>query len=212
MAFDNGTIVSTGTLPLVGTERVIRDSRAWWEAGDFGTREKTSTDYIVGHWTAGHPHTGVDTGFKVVSSMKARKRKDGSKLEVGIHFVIGADGRIFQTAPLQCATVHCNRPVTTRSIGVECAWPGTTRNAEKLGLPPRAPTRRIVRGRFVHTYPAPQEMFDSWAWLVRALCGWYGLPLTRSDGVSRGVMEHFMVPRTSKKVDAAGLLLEELGL
>jgi hypothetical protein len=214
----HGIIIGTETLP--GTERVVRDSSAWWDSGDLGTRPRKGhrASLIVGHWTAGHARTGPGTGAKVVRAMKARKRGDGTPMDVGVHFVIGWDGLVFQTADLALATTHVgHRPTILASIGVECCWPGTMTQADKLGMPAAAPARGVARGAAVKAYPPSDELVEAWRWLVGALTTarhpLLAVPRASGSCVPQrpGIVEHRDVPG-STKIDAAGLLVGALGL
>lgn len=213
-----GRGIVIGDAVLEGTEQVIRDPAAWWAHGERGTRPRSGhrVTHLVGHWTAGRPHTGPNAGPKVVRAMKSRKRPDGSPMDVGIHFVVSWDGLIWQTADLAAGTVHVgNRKVNASSVGVECCWPGTLKQAEKLGMDDAQPARGIARlVPFVACKPS-DEMLEAWRWLVQALTSarhpLLDVPRARGSIERKGVMEHCDVPGT-KKVDAGGLLVGALGL
>lgn len=215
---ERGITIGSDVLP--GTERVIRDPAAWWAAGELGTRARKGhrASLLVGHWTAGHAHTGPRAGETVVRRMRARKREDGSQLDVGVHFVISWDGLIWQTADLALATTHVgHRPTILASVGVECCWPGTMTQAERLGMPYATPVRGVARGAAVKAYPPSDELLEAWRWLAGALISARHplLAIERQRGavvpMRPGVIEHCDVPGTSK-VDAAGLLVGALGL
>lgn len=215
---ERGIIIGSDVLP--GTERVIREPAAWWAAGDLGTRPRKghTAQLLCGHWTAGRPHTGPQTGRRVVSAMRARKRDDGSPLDVGIHFVIGWDGLIWQTCDLSQATTHVgHRPTILASIGAECCWPGTVTQAEKLGMPAAPPVRGVARGAAVKAYPPSDELLEAWRWLAGVLTSTRHplLAIPRSRGAAApqrpGIIEHADVPKSSK-IDAAGILVGALGL
>jgi hypothetical protein len=216
---ERGLLVAGSVVP--GTEWVRRDSRAMWRAGDRGTRPRAAAaDVLVGHWTAGNPRTGEDAGRRVYDAMRARRRPDGSPLDVGIHLVIGWDGLVHQTADLALATVHVGSgPVNARSIGVECCWPGTLRQARALGAP--ATPQRVVIGsqRVDVALPSP-ELVAAWvrlAGLLASLGGLGGISIPRQVPRTtarmtaaqqrrwKGAQEHTHVPG-STKIDAAGLL------
>jgi hypothetical protein len=223
-----GIVVDGVTQP--GTGFVLRDSRAWWRPGERGTRVRGGpTTALVGHWTAGRPHIGPAAAMRVVLAMKARERPDGSPLDVGVHFVISADGLVFQVCDLAVATVHVgSRGINRRSVGVEVCWPGTLTQALRFGLSPREVRRRIA-GSVIDMMEPPQEAIAAWVQLADALaslpptCGvaiprqvpgaGTGLLSTRLSASQarkwRGAMEHFQVPGTTK-VDAGMLLLEPL--
>jgi hypothetical protein len=210
---------------LVGGERIrgtgwiMRDPSAWWKPRERGTRPRAKVvDRIVGHWTAGHPHTS-DAGPRVVRAMKARKRADGSPMDVGIGFVIGWDGLIWQTADLLTATVHVGvGPVNAASIGVEICNPGTRKQALRLGH--KLPHHETKIGpQRVDIVTLPRDVLDTWTALCELLCS---LSYSRDDvriprvtqppgRLSRpaairasGVLEHLHFPGT--KIDAGGQL------
>lgn len=216
MTVDRGILIGADVLP--GTERVIRDSTAWWDAGDNGTRPRKGhrADRLLGHWTAGHARTGPTAGPKVVRAMKARERADGSPLDVGIHFVISWDGLIWQTCDLALATTHVgHRPTILTSIGVECCWPGTMTQARKLGLPDPIPVMGSARGGAVKACAPSDDLIEAWRWLATALTSAdhpaLAIPRARGSATKPGILEHMDVPG-STKIDAAGLLVGALGL
>lgn len=200
---------------LPDTERVIRDPVAWWQPGERGTRPRGGhrADRLVGHWTGGHPRTGPTAGPRVVAAMRARKRPDGSPLDVGIHFVLGWDGLVWQTADLGTATVHAGcRAINRRSVGVECCWPGTVTQAERLGVDVEHAVVGHARGQRVRCMAPSPELLDAWRWLYDALTRAQhpvlAIPRQRGGMERPGAMEHADVPGT--KVDAAGLLVDAL--
>jgi hypothetical protein len=214
---------------LADTGWVLRDPKAWWNAGDLGTRPRAAKpSLLVGHWTAGRPLTGERTARTVVSNMKARKRDDGTPLEVGIHFVISWDGLVFQTADLGVATVHVgNRDTIKRSIGVETAWPGTVKQANKLQMAGVTGTNYVVAGENVRVAEPAKALLSAWVRLAEALAGVAGVNIpkkvpglhgdprrtrfTPSEALAwRGAQEHFHVPPPTTKVDAAGVLIQAL--
>lgn len=217
---ERGLLVAGQVVP--DTEWVRRDSRAMWRAGDRGVRPRASTvDVLVGHWTAGPPRTGEDAGRRVFEAMRSRKRPDGSPLDVGVHFAIGWDGLAHQLADLALATVHVGvGAVNARSIGVECCWPGTVRQARALGAP--ATPQRVVVGsqRADVALPSP-ELVAAWVRLAELLASLGGLAIPRQVPRSsarltpaqqrrwKGAQEHCHVPN-STKLDAAGLLVGAL--
>jgi hypothetical protein len=207
---------------IAGTEFVLRDSSAWWDWSvladrpDLRSRNGTKATLLVGHWTGGNPRTGPTAGPRVVQAMRGRKREDGTDMSVSIHFVIGWDGLVWQTADLSIATVHVGTNINRRSIGVECCWPGTAEQALRLGVDGPCETRR-VRGRPVVCLKPSDALVASWTRLARVLSapglgspvvdiprlvGTTGMPLS-------GAGEHWMAPSTTK-VDAAGYLLDAL--
>lgn len=230
MSIAHGMVIGGAIIP--GTERVIRDSRAWWTEGrETRPREGRAIDMLIGHWTGGHARTGPRAGKLLFDAMEARLGSDGvSDLSVSVHFGVGWDGMIWQLADLEIATVHVgSRPVLARSVGVECMWPGTARQAAKLEVEGEAVARRID-GQVVRCLAPSDEMLDAWRWLAEALTGPEAtaaglriprrvlglrrtLPeLARSPG---GVGEHATLPRAPNprhvKTDACGLLMEATG-
>lgn len=220
----NGIVCEGVVIP--GTEWVHRDPAAWWswddpkDRPDLRTRHGKPANLLVGHWTGGNPRTGPTTGQRVVSAMRARKRDDGSLMDVSVHFVIGWDGLVFQCADLSVATVHVGRAINERSIGVECCWPGTWHQAGVLGH--QALSRmevRKVRNRPVECMAPSPELVASWVRLARALTTAAGplipgrVEIPRVTGRTgfpvAGAGEHWCAPSTTK-VDAASYLLDAL--
>ena len=215
MTISRGIIIGDHVLP--GTDRVLRDSAAWWQDGERGTQPRSGhrVSYIVGHWTAGHPRTGPTAGPKVVAAMKARKRDDGEPMSVAIHFVVSHDGLIWQTCDLAASTIHVgSRAINRRSIGVETCWPGTMRQAERLGVTDAVPVVGRARGAPVKACAPGDGLLEAWRWLVDALTSAQHpllvVPRKRGTMDRPGVIEHADVAGTTK-VDAAGLLLGALG-
>ncbi len=216
MTIERGIIINGDVLP--GTERVIRDPAAWWQAGDLGTHKRGGhrIDRLVGHWTAGNPRTGPTAGPKVVAAMRARKRPDGTAMDVGIHFVIAWDGLIWQAADLGWATTHVgHRAINRRSVGVECCWPGTVRQAERLGVEVEHAVTGTARGQRIQCLAPSAEILDTWRWLwdalTRAQHPALAIPRQRGSMERAGAMEHCDVAGGTK-ADAAGLLVGALGL
>jgi hypothetical protein len=227
---DRGILIDGQIIP--GTERVIRDPGAWWQAGrETRPRAGSPIDMLIGHWTGGSTRTGPGAGRVLVRHMDARRGSDGvSDLSVSIHFGIAWDGGIWQCLDLAHGAVHVgHRPTIRRSIGVECMWPGTVRQAERLGSEGRI-VRRQIDGRLVACLAPSDEMLDAWRWLAEALTS----PAARAAGITiprrtlglrrtlqwlaacgGGVGEHATLPRASDprrvKIDACGLLLDALG-
>lgn len=211
-------------VPIPSTERVQRDPEAWWPAGHHSTRARVwPADLLVYHWTAGHPR---DTGADLYRSMLARQSsaRPGQPLDVAVQLAIGWSGAIWQLADLRTACVHVgDRRVIARSIGVECRWPGTRRQAERLGVEGAWATVR-VDGQRVEVMLPSEAMLASAVWLAETLAS---LPPESGIAIPRrvppstrrfsrqeqaehsGAQEHCHVPG-SRKIDAAGLLVGEL--
>lgn len=213
---ERGILIGDAVMP--GTEFVIRQPAAWWNDGERGTRLRggVKADQLVGHWTAGHPRTGPLAGPKVVHAMKARKRPDGTALDVAIHFVISWDGLIWQTANLAIATTHVgSRRINSRSIGVECCWPGTIEQARKLGVEVDGVVIGEARGRRVRCLPPSPELVEAWGWLANAIVRIkhpaVAVPRQKGTMDRAGILEHCDVAGTTK-VDAAGILRSIAGV
>jgi hypothetical protein len=202
------------------TEFVLRDSRAWWQGMERGTRRRTSqVRRLCGHWTGGPARVGPDAARLTVRNMKARKRPDGTPMEVAIHFIISWDGMVFQTCDLEYACVHVgSRQVNDESVGVECSWPGTYAQAQRLGIDGHSLSRRWM-GRTGEVFRPSEPMLDAWARLADALAFVLPIPRKVPDGreqfskreqaLHRGGMEHYRVFGTEKR-DASGLLEDAL--
>jgi hypothetical protein len=222
-----GLLVDGKVVP--GTDRIRRDPRAWWAPGERGTRARDSVvDGLVGHWTAGHCRTGEDAGRRVVEAMKARMHPTENRpLVVAIDFVASWDGLIWQTAPMEVATVHAGtigRHSIGRVKGVECTWPGTVAQARKLGIDPGEPLRVRVGGRVIEVMRPSEALLDAWRYLANVLASLGGLggisiprqvPRTTMRMTPaqqrrwKGGQEHCHVPDSTKS-DAAGLLVDAL--
>jgi hypothetical protein len=199
-----------------GTGWVLREPGAWWQPGERGTRPRSGApSLLVGHWTAGRPHEGPGTAQRVVRAMRARVRDDGSPLDVGIGFVIGWDGLVYQTADLDTATVHVgSADWNARSVGVECCWPGSVAQAARLGVQCRE-VRARVAGTVVRAMEPSLELVASWVRLAETLAALLSIPRRVPGHTDRmtaramrqwtGAAEHLHA-RGSTKVDAAGLL------
>jgi hypothetical protein len=227
-----GLVVAGDIVP--GTDWILRDAEHFFTPGKLGTRPRAAfTDLLIGHWTAGEAGAKRydDDGPHVVRVMRARKRTDGSALNVGIHFVIGACepdalyAPVWQTAdPGLCATTHVGRPeVNKRSIGVEVVSAGMP---GKLDLRSRPLVRTSILGRTRNVlafFPGQLRAWTRLAEMLASLDGREGIAIPRvvpAFGASRrfahaeigrysGALEHLHVPGTSK-IDAGGLLIGAL--
>lgn len=221
---ERGIIIGDHVLP--GTERVIRDPDAMWRepSDDIYPRKGYRVDRIVGHWTAGHARTGPNAGRLLYEAMLARRKDsngDGKLtpadelMDVSAHFGVSWDGLIWQLADLSSATIHVARKINLRSVGVECMWPGTMRQATKLGMPPAHAVIGHARGQRIECYPPSDELLEAWGWLVGALVRakhpLLSIPMQRGGMDRAGILEHMDVTG-STKIDAAGLLLAHVGL
>jgi hypothetical protein len=207
-----------------GTDWILREPEAWWSPGERGTRPRTGApSLLVGHWTAGRPHEGPGTAQRVVRAMRARRRDDGSPLDVGIGFVVGWDGLVYQTADLDTAAVHVgSADWNARSVGVECCWPGTITQARRLDvdldIDMQGVVRRVAGAKVIAMRPSA-ELVAAWVRLAETLATVLGIPRRVPSRVARmerrearawtGAAEHLHCPGTTK-VDAAGLLIEAL--
>lgn len=216
MSVERGILVGGEVLP--NTERVIRDSEAWWAepSDDVYPRKGYRVDRIVGHWTAGHARTGPTAGRKLYQAMASRKRDDGEPMDVSVHFGISWDGMIWQLADLSSACIHVKRRVNLGSIGVENMWPGTMRQAAKLGMPAAHAVIGTARGQRIECYPPSDEMIEAWRWVVHTLTHaqhpLLAIPYQRGGMERAGVLEHCDITGPKQtKVDAAGLLVGALG-
>lgn len=226
MSIAHGIVV--GGIVIPGTDRVIRDSCAWWTEGrETRPRDGRPVDMLIGHWTAGPARVGPAAGKRLFDAMEARENKDGEDLSVSVQLSISWDGLIWQHADLETGCVHVGaRPIIRRSVGVECMWPGTTAQAARLGVA-GASVRRPIDGVTASCLAPSDALLESWRWLADTLTGpdagalglriprrTLGLrrtlgELTRSPG---GVGEHATLPRGAPvKIDACGLLMDATG-
>ena len=231
MTFERGLMLDGKVLDIPGSESIIRDSRAWWnhdvrdDMADLRVR-LGPVRVAGGHWTGGHCRTGMDTAHRVVSAMKARRKDDDGDgvidaddplMDVSVGFVNGWDGLLFQTCDLRWATVHMGRWVNPISVGTENTWPGTAKQARKLGYTGRTEMRRFGSREQECLVPSP-EMIRSYVALCRMLSspeanaatrGLLSIDRTFADPKHRrGHLEHYQAPST--KSDAAGYLNDAL--
>lgn len=209
----NRGILSNGIV-VPDTEFVMRDEKAWWNAGDIGARKRSSAPAILcGHWTGGPTREGPSAGPTVVRAMKARADI------VGIHFVISWDGLVWQTADLATQTAHAGGAINARSIGVETCWPGTASQAARLEVKGKV-EKRQVNGRTIVCLRPSDELIASWVRLAEALSRC--TPIKRhvpsatdarmtpaQVATYSGALEHLHSPG-STKIDAACYLVDAL--
>lgn len=226
---EHGIVIGGRILP--GTERVIRDSAAWWTEGrETRPRAGARVDMLIGHWTAGPARTGPGAGGHLFRAMEARKGAEGRDLSVSVQLSISWDGLIWQHADLTVGCVHVGaRPIIRRSVGVECMWPGTASKAARLGVEGDAVVRTID-GRRARLLAPSDDLLAAWRWLTDRLTSPEAAALgvhipRRTLGLRRtlpwlaacggGVGEHATLPRASNprhvKIDACGLLMDACG-
>lgn len=234
---ERGIVVGGRVIP--GTDWCLRDSDAWWGAGERGvTRRDRRASILLGHWTAGNDHDGPVTASRVVRAMKARRRPDGAPLAVAIHFVIAAGtpdtdhALVWQTCDLALAATHVgSRGVNAGSIGVEVVSPGTVAQAARLGGSRRPVVEREIAGDRVHALALWRSQLCTWIRLADTVAALDGdetgiavarcVPLDRDGALLAdrfsparqrswsGAQEHLHVPGT-RKADAATLLIGSL--
>jgi hypothetical protein len=210
----NRGILSNGIV-VPDTEFVMRDEKAWWNAGERGARKRSSAPTILcGHWTGGPTREGPSAGSTVVRAMKARADI------VGVHFVISWDGLVWQTADLATQTAHAGSAINARSIGVETCWPGTASQAARLEVKGKA-ERRQVNGRTTECLRPSDELIASWVRLADAISGCVPTIKRQVPAVAdrrmtpaqvaaySGALEHLHSPG-STKIDAACYLIDAL--
>lgn len=137
MASERGLLIEDAVVP--GTDRIIRDSAAWWEVGERGTiRRAPVMDIALFHWSAGEaglrdpdgPSGPLDEydddGRRLVAAMKDRRREDGSPMSVAIQFSIGACdpdddwANCWQHCDIgRVACIHVSKLWNPRAIGTE---------------------------------------------------------------------------------------------
>lgn len=219
--FQRGILRAGRVLP--GTDWVLRDPAAWWQLGERGVRRRTvgPKTLLCGHWTAGPPRVGPDSARITKRNMDARKDVE----HLGVHFVIGWDGQVWQLCDLAHVAVHAGRAIDNRSVGVECTWPGTERQAATLRASGTMERRRVAGG-VVRAMRPSAELLAAWVRLAETLAAAVPtiprqVPLDRSGGLLtarltspqlgrwKGALEHFHAPHTSKS-DAGGYLIEAL--
>lgn len=229
-----------GSTVVPGTEWIIRDDRAWWNLGDYATRQRAQRPTILcGHWTAGTAgaKTPDDDGPVVYNVMKNRPSRvlpPPAKMQVSIHFVIGADGKCWQTMdPLTTVALHVGMgSLNSRSVGVEVVNPGTALTLRSSERVPRdvithrmLPTAKLPNGRKVRQLAFYPAQIAAWVRLANLLSDHLPIPrrvpsgadgdleidrFTRKEAARwAGAMEHYHVT-TSTKLDAGTQLLRAL--
>lgn len=236
-----GLLLAGRVVPETGW--IVRDGRAWWGPDDHATKRRPigqPVNLLVGHWTAGEAGSrrADDDGPFIYGVMRNRPSSvpalaaQGVKMKVSIHFVIGVDGTVWQTAdPLTTVAIHVGMgSINARSVGVEVVNPGT---GPMLPERPRdriahrmLPTGKLPKGRLVRQLAFYPAQVDAWCRLAELLADHLPIPRqvpARADGsdleVDRftkpeaarwtGAMEHYHVPTTTK-VDAGTQLIRAL--
>ena len=219
---EHGIVLDGRVLP--GTEWVLRDTEAWWDHRDpmqmVDLRERTGPITLLGyHWTGG-PSRMDDEEVRIgIRNMKARRRPDGSLMDVSCSFLTLTNGSVFQTCDLRFASVHMGRAVNQKSVGVEQAWPGYASQAKKLREDSGVVVREL-RGRKLRLCVPDPRMIAASVRLAQTLTdpavmlasgGLLQIPRTlhRSGPPKAGAIEHYQAPNTTKD-DCAGVMLDAL--
>lgn len=229
MTIERGLVIGGQVIP--GTDRVIRDSRYWWEPGrETRDRDDATIDMLVGHWTAGPARIGPRAGRALFEAMEARKTKAGGDLSVSVNLGVAWDAGIWQFADLLTGCVHVGaRPIIKRSVSLECMWPGSMKLARELKMKDAVEVLRIIDGRRVRCVQPSDQLLEAWRWICETLtspaASDLGLAIPRRTlGLRRtlpwlarcggGIAEHATLPRAADprqvKIDACGLLLDAL--
>lgn len=225
MTIERGIVIAGQVLP--GTERCIRDPRAWWRepSTDIYPRPRGQViDSVCGHWTAGPARTGPDAGLKLWQAMDGRRKDSNGDgmltaedelMDVSVHLGASWDGGIWQFADLSSATIGAGRKINLRAVHVECMWPGTQSLARRLKMPAAPPILGTARGRRVRVYPPSEAMLGAWRWIVQVLTSadhsLLAIPMRRGGDRTSGILEHCDV-KVGRKVDAGGVLVGAVGL
>jgi len=189
---DAGLLVGGVVQP--GTSWILRDSRAWWGPNDPDTRDRRGAivDVAIWHWTGGRPFADVDAARRVFTNVEARKREDGSDMDVSFHFLVGWSGFVWQLCDLAIGTVHAgDGAMIRRSVGIECAWPGYISQARKLRVEGHEVTRMLegTRKTMLRPSDAMEEACARLAATLSSLDPATGARIPRQvPGDSRGVM------------------------
>lgn len=206
---DNGVVVP-------GTEWVVRDSEAWYDAGDddIYLRERPP-EILVGHWTAGPRRTGYAAAQKTYRAMQARRKDNGAEMSVSAQFVLSDDGIVTQLADLKWCCVHADRLFNLRGLSLEYAFPGTVAQAAKLGEVGGPAERRRVAEAYVQCVTPSEAALKAYVRWADMLASRFDIPKIAYTRTSRfdmremrtakGACEHFHAASTTK-VDAAGFL------
>jgi hypothetical protein len=220
----HGIVVGGRVIP--GTERVIRDSSAWWDGTTHDTRPRGRARVRTcrAHWSGGTYREGPSAGEVFVRYMNARENDQGDDLHVSVHHSISGDGLIWQHLDHEIGSVDVGfRPAILDGVSIEVMWPGTLRQATRLGILGRPVVAREWDGVRVDCVRPTDAQIEAWRWLAAQICEIHGIPKrcapqrrmtaferarwVRSGG---GVEEHGSMPGTTK-VDACGLLMEATG-
>lgn len=220
MTIEHGIVYRGQVVP--GTERVIRDSRAMWRPGTHDTRHRRGTRIrkARAHWSGGTYREGPGAGFALFRAMEARKNDQGEDLHVSVHHSISADGLIWQHLDHETASIDVgHRPAILDGVSCEVLWPGTLKQAAKLGIVGRATVVRRWDGDEIVCVLPTDEQIEAWRWLCETICRIHSIPkvcaprrrMTALD-LARfaGVCEHGNMPSTTK-IDACGLLMDATG-
>lgn len=206
---DHGVVVP-------GTDWVVRDTEAWYEAGDddIYARERPP-ELLTGHWTAGPRRSGYAAAQKTYRAMQARRKDDGKEMSVSAQFVLSDDGIVTQLADLKWCCVHADRQFNLRGISLEYAFPGTVAQAAKLGETAGPFERRRVAEAYVQCVTPSAAALAAYVKWAEMLAKRFDIPkiaytrtyrLTTAEMKTvKGAVEHYHAASTTK-VDAAGFL------
>lgn len=240
---ERGLVLGGQVIP--GTEdHVVRaPDVAWFEPGSRGTRPRarSGVDLLISHWTGGADHIDEageggdlidDAGITVFRNMRARKRTDGSPMDVGAEIVIAAcapnarRAEIWQLAdPLKTACVGVSTDWNPRGINIERCMPGTQAQARRLKIFNRLALERRIAGANVEMVDFHQGEVTAFVWLCEILARHLNIPrtvpvdaqgriwrqrFTKPQGKrATGAVEHYLSPSTTK-YDTGSLALEQL--
>ena len=155
-----GSIVCAGTLVDV-PDRNVRTWRFEPKLGFVRMRERKVTRAIVVHFTGGiGDHTQV---FRTLTERG-----------LSVHFVVDADGLIFQHCDTRWEAQHC-KGANDFSIGIEVVCPGFPPSSHEQ--PPRTIVKETIHGidrELTAFYPTQTESVLA---LVDALCTHYAIPM-----------------------------------
>lgn len=144
----------------------------WVETGmRFYGRDRPSTQIVVNHWTgAENPPQAV------YHNMLNHKNAFGAKEPLSVHFIVAADGTVYQTADCELRCAHAvAHGANGYSVGIEFVGRGTG-----LDLPDKGVHREVeedrINGRTVRYANLTTAQTLIAIRLNRALCKLYELP------------------------------------
>lgn len=139
---------------------------------EFFGRTRLRCSQVINHWTGGEgdPARSFD-------SMLNHKNAFNAKEPLSVHFIVGADGAIYQTADTETRCVHAGR-ANSYSIGIEHVGRGSDLSVKPRGVVRTRITETIHGVRVTYDDLTPEQIRAS-VQLNEALCRLYALPVCK---------------------------------